>query len=193
MSDDRISTVLDTARGTLTFQEYFVRERHQIEVHRVRFVGAHRAHPAPGVIESIEAAATVIFAPSNPVTSIGPILAVPGVRDALRQTKAPIAAVSPDRWRSGGLRPGRRADEEDGLAEYDRRSGQSVRGFLGCTDRRPRRPGGRFHDGHSGLSRPLYQHDHALARRQAGAGAVYSGCLCHEMASRPLRYFGSGF
>jgi len=95
MSDDRVSTMLDTARGALTFQEYFVRERHQIEVRRVRFVGAHRAHPAPGVIESIEAAQAIIFAPSNPVTSIGPILSVPGIRDALRQTKAPVAAVSP--------------------------------------------------------------------------------------------------
>src|SRR5664280_2687044 len=95
MSDDRVSTMLDTAKGTLTFQEYFVRERHQIEVRRVRFEGAHRAHPAPGVIESIEAAEAIILAPSNPVTSIGPILAVPGIRDALRRTKASVAAVSP--------------------------------------------------------------------------------------------------
>ena len=95
MSDDRVSTMLDTAKGTLTFQEYFVRERHQIEVRRVRFEGAHRARPAPGVIESIERAEAIIFAPSNPVTSIGPVLAVPGIRHALRQTKAPVAAVSP--------------------------------------------------------------------------------------------------
>jgi LPPG:FO 2-phospho-L-lactate transferase len=95
MSDDPVSTVLDTAKGTLKFQEYFVRERHQIEVRRVRFEGAHRARPAPGVIESIATAEAVIFAPSNPVTSIGPILAVPGIRDALRQTNAPVAAVSP--------------------------------------------------------------------------------------------------
>src|SRR5271167_2484952 len=95
MTDDRVSTMLDTAKGTLTFQEYFVRERHQVEVRRVRFVGAHRARPAPGVIESIEAAEAIIFAPSNPVTSIGPILAVPAIRDALQRAKAPIAAVSP--------------------------------------------------------------------------------------------------
>jgi len=95
MSDDQVSTVLDTPKGTLKFQEYFVRERHQIEVRRVRFEGAHRARPAPGVIEAIEAAKAIIFAPSNPVTSIGPILAVPGIRDALHRTKAPIAAVSP--------------------------------------------------------------------------------------------------
>ncbi len=95
MSDDRVSTMLDTPKGTLTFQEYFVRERHQVEVQAVRFEGAKNARPAPGVIESIEAAEAIVFAPSNPVTSIGPILAVPGVREALRRTKAAIAAVSP--------------------------------------------------------------------------------------------------
>lgn len=95
MSDDRVSTMLDTFRGTLTFQEYFVRERHQVEVKAVRFEGADRARPAPGVIESIEKAEAIIFAPSNPVTSIGPILAVPGIRDGLRQAKGPVAAVSP--------------------------------------------------------------------------------------------------
>ncbi|MGO9516953.1 MAG: 2-phospho-L-lactate transferase [Candidatus Korobacteraceae bacterium] len=95
MSDDQVSTVVDTAKGTLKFQEYFVRERHQIEVQRVRLEGAHRARPAPGVIEAIEKAEAIIFAPSNPVTSIGPILAVPGIRDALRRTKARIVAVSP--------------------------------------------------------------------------------------------------
>ena len=95
MSDDRVSTMLDTAKGTLTFQEYFVRERHQVEVQAVRFEGAESARPAPGVIESIGSAEAIVFAPSNPVTSIGPILAVPGVREALRKTKATVAAVSP--------------------------------------------------------------------------------------------------
>jgi len=95
MSDDRVSTMLQTASGTLTFQEYFVRERHQVEVHAVRFEGAEQACPAPGVIESIEDADAIIFAPSNPVTSVGPILAVPGIRDALRRTNAPVVAVSP--------------------------------------------------------------------------------------------------
>jgi len=95
MSDDRVATMLDTAKGRLTFQEYFVRERHQVEVHAVRFAGVEQARPAPGVIESIQQAEAILFAPSNPVTSIGPILAVSDVRDALRQTSAPIAAVSP--------------------------------------------------------------------------------------------------
>jgi LPPG:FO 2-phospho-L-lactate transferase len=95
MTDDRVSTMLDTTKGTLTFQEYFVRERHQVEVQAVRFEGAEESRPAPGVIESIESADAIVFAPSNPVTSIGPILAVTGIREALRQTKAPVAAVSP--------------------------------------------------------------------------------------------------
>ena len=95
MSDDRVSTILETEKGTLTFQEYFVRERHQVRVNAVRFEGAGKSRPAPGVIESIERAQAVVIAPSNPVTSIGPILAVPGIRDALRGAGAPVIAVSP--------------------------------------------------------------------------------------------------
>ena len=95
MSDDRVATLLDTTQGVLNFQEYFVRERHQPEVKAVRFDGAESARPAPGVLESIAAADAIIFAPSNPVTSIGPILAVPGVREALRESSAPVVAVSP--------------------------------------------------------------------------------------------------
>ena len=95
MSDDRVSTMLETAKSTLSFQEYFVRERHQVEVRAVRFEGAEQARPAPGVIDSIERASAIVFAPSNPVTSIGPILAVPGIRDALQRMAAPVVAVSP--------------------------------------------------------------------------------------------------
>lgn len=95
MSDDRVSTILETAIGTLSFQEYFVRERHQVDVRAVRFEGAESARPAPGVIDSIAGADAVIFAPSNPVTSIGPILAVPGIRETLRNTAATLIAVSP--------------------------------------------------------------------------------------------------
>ncbi len=95
MSDQRVSTMLETAKGTLTFQEYFVRERHSVEVSAVRFEGAEQAKPAPGVLEAIGNADVVLFAPSNPVTSIGPILSVPGIREALRTTGAQIAAVSP--------------------------------------------------------------------------------------------------
>ena len=95
MSDDRVSTMLETEIGRLNFQEYFVRERHSVKVHAVEFVGAEQAQPAPGLLEAFAAADAIIFAPSNPVTSIGPILAVPGIREALRQAPAPIVAVSP--------------------------------------------------------------------------------------------------
>jgi LPPG:FO 2-phospho-L-lactate transferase len=95
MSDDRVRTIVDTDAGELSFQEYFVRRRWQDEVRAVRFDGADAARPAPGVLEAIAKAEAVIVAPSNPLVSIGPILAVPGVRDALRDTKATVAAVSP--------------------------------------------------------------------------------------------------
>ena len=95
MSDDRVVTMINTPHGTLNFQEFFVRERYQVEVRAVHFNGAERARPAPGVIDCIRSADAIIFAPSNPVTSIGPILAVPGIRQALRHTSAPITAVSP--------------------------------------------------------------------------------------------------
>jgi LPPG:FO 2-phospho-L-lactate transferase len=95
MSDDHVSTMLETSKGRLSFQEYFVRERHGVEVSRVEFVGAEQSRPAPGVLEAIAAADAIVFAPSNPVTSVGPILAVPGIREALRRAEAPVVAVSP--------------------------------------------------------------------------------------------------
>jgi LPPG:FO 2-phospho-L-lactate transferase len=95
MSDDRVRTIVATDAGELSFQEYFVRRRQQDEVRALRFDGAEAARPAPGVLEAIADADAVIVAPSNPFVSIGPILAVPGVRKALIETKAPVAAVSP--------------------------------------------------------------------------------------------------
>ena len=95
MSDQRIETRVETPRGELSFEEYFVQRRFQDPVTSVRFAGASQAEPAPGVLEAIGAAQGVLLAPSNPVTSIGPILAVPGIRDALRHTSAPVVAVSP--------------------------------------------------------------------------------------------------
>lgn len=95
MSNQRVETRVQTPSAELSFQEYFVRERYAVEVRGVRFDGVEQATPAPGVIESIMAAEKIILAPSNPVTSIGPILAVPGIRQALQQTPAAIAAISP--------------------------------------------------------------------------------------------------
>jgi LPPG:FO 2-phospho-L-lactate transferase len=95
MSNDQVETRIQTAFGELDFEEYFVKRRYQDEVLSVRFDGAERAEPAPGVIEAILSADAVILAPSNPVTSIGPILSVPKIRQALRETPAEVIAVSP--------------------------------------------------------------------------------------------------
>jgi LPPG:FO 2-phospho-L-lactate transferase len=95
MSNSRVETRVDTPSGELSFEEYLVQRWYQDPVNSVRFAGAADAEPAPGVIDAIVSADTVLLAPSNPVTSIGPILAVPGVREALQRTKARIAAVSP--------------------------------------------------------------------------------------------------
>jgi len=95
MSDDRVETRVLAADGELSFQEYFVRERYQVPARGVRFEGAERARPAPGVLESIGRAEAVVIAPSNPITSIGPILAVPGIREVLNETAAAVAAISP--------------------------------------------------------------------------------------------------
>ena len=95
MSDSRVETRVDTPSGELSFEEYFVQRWYQDPVNSVRFAGATDAEAAPGVIDAILAADAVIIAPSNPVTSIGPILAVPGIREALNSARGKVAAVSP--------------------------------------------------------------------------------------------------
>ncbi|PYX06858.1 MAG: 2-phospho-L-lactate transferase [Acidobacteria bacterium] len=95
MSNLRVETRVDTSAGELSFQEYFVQRWYQDPVNSVRFAGAAHAEPAPGVIDAIMSASAVLVAPSNPVSSIGPILAVPGIKEALQRTKAPVAAISP--------------------------------------------------------------------------------------------------
>ncbi len=95
MSDDRVETRIETPNGEISFQDYFVRGRWRDEVHRITFTGVEKCRPAPGVLDSIREASAVILCPSNPITSIGPILAVPGIRSALRETRARIIAVSP--------------------------------------------------------------------------------------------------
>jgi LPPG:FO 2-phospho-L-lactate transferase len=95
MSDSRIETRVDTPAGELSFEEYFVQRWYQDPVNSVRFAGASDAEPAPGVIDAIVSADAVLLAPSNPITSIGPILAVPGIREALCRAGGKIGAVSP--------------------------------------------------------------------------------------------------
>jgi LPPG:FO 2-phospho-L-lactate transferase len=95
MSDERVETRVQTSNGEISFQEFFVKERWAPEVLAVRFAGAENSRPAPGVLDAIAKAEAVIVCPSNPITSIGPILAVPGIRGALEETAAPVLAVSP--------------------------------------------------------------------------------------------------
>jgi LPPG:FO 2-phospho-L-lactate transferase len=93
MTNDRVRTVVETAEGPLPFQEYFVARKWQPTVTGFRFEGADEAKPTPGVVEAIREAGAVILAPSNPWVSIDPILAVPGVREAL--TSRVVVSVSP--------------------------------------------------------------------------------------------------
>ena len=95
MSNDPVRTVVLSGCVRLGFQEYFVKRRATDEVTRVLFEGCGDAKPAPGVIEAINSAERVVVCPSNPVLSIGPILSVPGIRDALKSTRGLIVGVSP--------------------------------------------------------------------------------------------------
>jgi LPPG:FO 2-phospho-L-lactate transferase len=95
MSDDPVRTIIHTPDTRLAFQEYFVRDKALVDVLAVEYDGATAARPAPGVREALLDADLVVVCPSNPITSIGPILAVPGMRDALSQAAAPVVAVSP--------------------------------------------------------------------------------------------------
>ncbi|HEY7660243.1 MAG TPA: 2-phospho-L-lactate transferase [Actinomycetota bacterium] len=98
MTDDEVTTritiVADGEEREVHFQEYWVRRGARDEVKAVRYEGADRSRPAPGVIESIEAADVVVLCPSNPVASLGPILAVPGIHDAVAKRRATVVGIS---------------------------------------------------------------------------------------------------
>lgn len=99
MSDDRVETHvvvdLDGTEKAIHFQEWWVRHRAALPARSFASVGAETATPAPGVLDALSGADAVLFAPSNPVVSVGTILAVPGVRDALRKTEAGVVGLSP--------------------------------------------------------------------------------------------------
>jgi LPPG:FO 2-phospho-L-lactate transferase len=95
MTDDPVRSRITTPAGVRTFQEYLVRDGAAEEITAIRFEGVERARPAPGVLEAIGAAERIVIVPSSPVVSIGTILAVPGVRDALRARRERTVAVSP--------------------------------------------------------------------------------------------------
>jgi len=94
-SDERVATTLDCDEGPLSFQDYFVKRRCEPIVRRIEFDGAAESRPAPGVVKAIAAAGAILIAPSNPLLSVAPILAVPGLREALVAASAPVVAVSP--------------------------------------------------------------------------------------------------
>lgn len=95
MSDDAVPTIIDSSEGPLHFQEYLVKRRAEPVVHGIRFDGAESAKPAPGVLDSIGNADRIIICPSNPLISIGPILAIPHVREHLRERNKEVFAVCP--------------------------------------------------------------------------------------------------
>ena len=95
MSDNSVPTIIDSNEGPLHFQEYLVKRRAEPVVKGIRFAGIESALPAPGVLEAIRDADRILVCPSNPLISIGPILAVPGIRDQLRAHKGKVFAVCP--------------------------------------------------------------------------------------------------
>jgi len=95
MSDSPVPAIIDSNEGPLHFQEYLVKRRAEPIVRGIRFAGAESARPAPGVLEAIRDVDRVIICPSNPLISIGPILAVPGIREQLRTHKEKVFAVCP--------------------------------------------------------------------------------------------------
>ncbi|HEC10330.1 MAG TPA: 2-phospho-L-lactate transferase [Acidimicrobiales bacterium] len=96
VTGDRLRTVIGLPGGeTIDFQDYFVARRHSVSVADIIFEGAGTARPSPGVLESIRTARSVVIAPSNPLVSIAPVLAVAGVRDAVAARRESVVAVSP--------------------------------------------------------------------------------------------------
>ena len=95
MTNEPVPTIIETDEGALHFQEYLVKRRAEPVVRGIRFDGAQAAQPAPGVLEAIRDAGRILVCPSNPLISIGPILAISGIRDALRTRKENVIAVCP--------------------------------------------------------------------------------------------------
>jgi LPPG:FO 2-phospho-L-lactate transferase len=95
MTNDFMRTYIQTPHACIPFQEYFVKNRWQDEIVDIIYCDSQKTKPTPGILESIQNAKAVIIAPSNPLVSIDTILAIPGIKNALVQTKAKIAAVSP--------------------------------------------------------------------------------------------------
>ncbi len=141
VTDDELRTrVTITGDGgepqEISFQEYFVGRQHSVPVQAVRFEGAEAARPGPGVLEALEGAERVVIAPSNPIVSIGPVLAVPGVRRGGGGPPGRRGGRVPDRGRIGAQGPGRPPAERAGPRVLGGGRGPPVR-------RAGRHPGGR--------------------------------------------------
>ncbi len=95
MTNDPVSTRVETSIGSLGFQEYFVGHHHEPDVHGIEFVGIDNASAAPGVLDAIASADRIVIAPSNPLVSIGPVLGVAGIREALVARRDACVAISP--------------------------------------------------------------------------------------------------
>jgi LPPG:FO 2-phospho-L-lactate transferase len=95
MTDDRVRTVVRTDAGRLAFQDYLVRRGARGRVRAIEIRGARTARPGSGVLAALRDADAIVVAPSNPLVSIGPILAVPAIRRALARRRAPAAAICP--------------------------------------------------------------------------------------------------
>jgi LPPG:FO 2-phospho-L-lactate transferase len=96
MTDDPVRTMVDVAgEGEIGFQEYFVQRHHDVPVDGVRFAGIDAARPGPGVLQALAGAERIVVCPSNPIVSIGPVLAVPGIREAVTARRDDVIAVSP--------------------------------------------------------------------------------------------------
>jgi len=95
MSDQAVQTHVQTPAGLLHFEEYFVKRQCSDPVQDVTFVGSDTAKPAPGVLDAIKQAEAILIAPSNPIVSIGSILAIPGIHDMLHEASGMVVAVSP--------------------------------------------------------------------------------------------------
>lgn len=97
MSDDRVASIIESDRGDLNFQDYFVRYQCAPRFHAIRFEGAAQARPAPAILAAFDdpALEAIILCPSNPILSIGPILSVPGMRERIVARRVPCVALSP--------------------------------------------------------------------------------------------------
>ncbi len=141
MSDDRVRTRVRGDAGWIDFQDYFVRQQCRPVVHELAFDGVTLARPQAEIVAALRSGEVraVIVCPSNPFISIEPILAIPGMRDAIKASGAPVVAVSPDHRRTGRQGPDRKDDARTRPRGHSRRRRRTLRRPARWLYRRPRR------------------------------------------------------